>query len=120
MKARLTIALAAGVLAAWCTGCSNSPGIVRAQSPAGPDAVQHAQYVGHGPEAVTPASYENCDPNAYGGAGCGDSSWHPTHYHWYTYEAPRNLVYPPQNVPASVIQYPYYTCKGPDDFFKKF
>ena len=32
---------------------------------------------------------------------------------------PRNLVYPPDNTPAAVVQYPYYTCKGPDDYFMK-
>lgn len=41
----------------------------------------------------------------------------PTHYHIYSYEQPRDLVYPPANTPAAIIQYPYYTTKGPDDFF---
>ena len=27
------------------------------------------------------------------------------------------LVYPPQNGPPAVVQYPYYTVKGPTDFF---
>lgn len=37
-------------------------------------------------------------------------------YKW-TYNPPQGLVYPPQNQPAGVIQYPYYTVKGPTDFF---
>jgi hypothetical protein len=35
----------------------------------------------------------------------------------YRYKAPKNLVYPPANQPAGVVVYPYYTVKGPDDFF---
>lgn len=52
--------------------------------------------------------------NNHSGAGRGH---HPTHYHWFSYEQPRDLVYPPANQPSAVIQYPYYTLKGPDDFF---
>ncbi|MGH7127247.1 MAG: hypothetical protein ACREIV_01670 [Planctomycetaceae bacterium] len=43
--------------------------------------------------------------------------WRPTHYHWFSYEPPRNLVYPPARTPSAMVQYPYYTVKGPDDFF---
>jgi hypothetical protein len=46
-----------------------------------------------------------------------DAGWYPTHHHWYTYHEPRNLLYPPDNAPAAVVVYPYYTVKGPDDFF---
>jgi hypothetical protein len=35
----------------------------------------------------------------------------------YRYRAPHNLKYPPANQPAGVVVYPYYTLKGPDDFF---
>lgn len=56
-----------------------------------------------------------------GGGGGGNSAnmWHPTHYHTFTYREPKNLVYPQQNQPAGVVQYPYYTVKGPDCFFLK-
>ena len=51
--------------------------------------------------------------------------WTPRHVHNYSYDAPRNLAYPAganPNVPGQmgpmpVVQYPYYTTKGPDDFF---
>lgn len=58
-----------------------------------------------------------------GGGGCSHCSgghedgWYPTHYVWFDYVEPKNLVYPPTNQPAAVIQYPYYTVKGPTDFF---
>jgi hypothetical protein len=131
MNARLTFGLLACLLGPLAVGCTTAPGVVRGQNPAGPDTqgVQHAQYHGdpHGP--VTPAggyghgSCQHCGQQDCDGGCCnlfGSGNWQPTHYHWHTYEAPRNLVYPPQNVPASVVSYPYYTCKGPDCFFKKF
>lgn len=33
------------------------------------------------------------------------------------YTQPTGLLYPPQNQPAGVTFYPYYTVKGPSDFF---
>jgi hypothetical protein len=35
----------------------------------------------------------------------------------YRYKAPTDLRYPAANQPAGVVVYPYYTVKGPDDFF---
>lgn len=49
-----------------------------------------------------------------GGYGYGK---YPNHRHSYSYKRPKNLVYPPANSPAAVVQYPYYTTKGPSDFF---
>ena len=51
--------------------------------------------------------------------------WSPRHVHNYSYNEPRGLSYPPnanpavpgQQGPMPVVQYPYYTTKGPDDFF---
>lgn len=45
--------------------------------------------------------------------------WRPTHHHTWSYKAPQNLQYPPQNQKPAVYQYPYYTVKGPTDFFYK-
>ena len=41
------------------------------------------------------------------------------HYHTYSYKKPNNLVYPQQNQPGGATTYPYYTHKGPSDFFWK-
>jgi hypothetical protein len=40
-------------------------------------------------------------------------------YHHYCdpHARPEKLVYPPNPTPGAVVQYPYYICKGPDDFF---
>lgn len=41
------------------------------------------------------------------------------HYQTYSVSRPNDLSYPAQNQPGGVTSYPYYTFKGPDDFFKK-
>jgi hypothetical protein len=53
-----------------------------------------------------------------------NAGWYPTHHHWHTYHEPGRgihggggLLYPPENAPGAVVVYPYYTVKGPDDFF---
>ncbi len=38
-------------------------------------------------------------------------------YHTYTYQEPRGLSYPAPNQPGGAVTYPYYTHKGPSDFF---
>jgi len=45
--------------------------------------------------------------------------WRPTHHHTSSYNAPKDLKYPQANQPPAVYQYPYYTGKGPADFFLK-
>ncbi|MEX0702785.1 MAG: hypothetical protein WD069_11885 [Planctomycetales bacterium] len=55
--------------------------------------------------------------HGYGGAGGGN--WGPQHRIFYTYHRPTDLRYPPPQVPAAVVQYPYYTNRGPTDFFMK-
>ena len=45
--------------------------------------------------------------------------WRPTHHHTSSYNAPKDLKYPQANQPPAVYQYPYYTVKGPTDFFLK-
>jgi hypothetical protein len=74
----------------------------------------------HGPHCA------HCGLN---GAGPNfNAGWYPTHHHWYTYHEPGRghdvlghcqggLLYPPENAPGAVVVYPYYTLKGPDDFF---
>jgi len=69
--------------------------------------------------------FPNC-PNAIYGGNCPGSSgtfgpnvWRPTHHHTWEYKAPKGLSYPPANQPPAVVQYPYYTVKGPSDFFMK-
>lgn len=43
---------------------------------------------------------------------------YPKHSFSYSYCQPNNLSYPPPQVPGGAVVYPYYTLKGPSDFFR--
>lgn len=69
---------------------------------------------------------EGCPYCNYGDAcppsGCPHCKCHgkgPKHYTTYEYKWPDNLVYPQYGAPAGMVQYPYYTLRGPTDFFMK-
>jgi hypothetical protein len=44
---------------------------------------------------------------------------YPEHHYTYAYKRPKNLQYPPPQVPGGIVVYPYYTLKGPSDFFRE-
>jgi hypothetical protein len=58
----------------------------------------------------------SCPPN---GKDKGPKYGGPKHYTTYEYKWPNNLVYPQYGAPAGMVQYPYYTFRGPTDFFMK-
>lgn len=113
-------------------GCSTGNSVVRGQNPdeiPGGGVVQasHSQAFGTKSNQVVPISHtvassptmmycppENCPDQSCLGKPC----W-PHHKHYHSYAAPQNLMYPPANSPAALVQYPYYTVKGPSDFFMK-
>ena len=78
---------------------------------------------GRCPEYYTPGAYcpTYCPPGHHGlfrkhhcqGHGC------VKHYQTYQVQRPNDLRYPMPNQPGGAVTYPYYTHKGPDDFFKK-
>jgi hypothetical protein len=79
-----------------------------------------------GPEGYY--SHRNSKAYTYGGAegscppeyaGKGPKHGGPKHYTTYDYKWPNNLVYPQYGAPAGFVQYPYYTFRGPTDFFMK-
>ncbi|REJ93329.1 MAG: hypothetical protein DWQ34_05660 [Planctomycetota bacterium] len=43
---------------------------------------------------------------------------YPDHHFTYSYHRPKNLLYPPPQVPGGAVVWPYYTLKGPSDFFR--
>ena len=127
------LVLAAGLLLPITQGCSQNSQIVRGQSPQGPQQQMasmpggapgyYGGYQGMNPDLGPGGSYcpqpmpgmnGNC-PQGMGGAFgdsayCNGNRWcGPTSYN----------MYPPQNDVPAVVQYPYYTTKGPDDFFLK-
>ncbi|MEM9703191.1 MAG: hypothetical protein AAF907_12180 [Planctomycetota bacterium] len=63
-------------------------------------------------------------PFAPGGTFNRGGMFVPKHIHQYSYKAPNGYLYPPganpyvpgKMGPMPVVQYPYYTTKGPDDF----
>ncbi len=138
MKQLFACGLVACVLAGTCVGCAQPAGVVRAQSPVGDGlaAAPAAQFVPMTqplPGQVVPAHHQHqpidppvmsAAPTYYGNGNCPggagqycEGDWVPTHVNSFYYKPPANLRYPMPNTPAAVIQYPYYTCKGPDDFF---
>ncbi|MBC8113905.1 MAG: hypothetical protein H7062_05985 [Candidatus Saccharimonas sp.] len=67
---------------------------------------------------------DGCPHCGHGHRGMGGTLGHgpngfPTHYQTYQYDWPQNQVYPTGPVPAGMVQYPYYTFRGPTDFFMK-
>ncbi len=98
------------------------------------------QYAGPGNSCPT----GNCPPGGYGYQGnyggggycpqgnyphggcptgnCGygnDLNHYPTHHFSQSYHVPNDLSYPAQNSVGGAVVYPYYTHKGPSDFFRK-
>lgn len=94
----IVLSLFAVALLTLTVGCGATSQVVRSQGPSGP-----ATYGGE----YCP---EDCNP--YCADGCIDCR----------YNIPRDLSYPPGAMGGfgampAVVQYPYYTCKGPDCFF---
>jgi hypothetical protein len=107
MRSSILSIVAAAALVPLFVGCSSQKAqVARGQAPAG--------------QNVTAYGDEICDEDGYaqssrrhlcrhcGGRGCGFCR---------PYHVPRDLSYPPQAGLPATVQYPYYTCKGPDCFF---
>jgi hypothetical protein len=128
MKRHLGALLLSGAIGILATGCASSTPTFRAQSPAalasfggghGDDCpmcqmngqVQYSPQGGQG--QYCPPSGQCQDPH------CVNLPCHPIHRNFHTYSAPTDLMYPPENQGAAVYQNPYYTLRGPTDFFMK-
>jgi hypothetical protein len=134
MLYRTMAVLLSGAIGLLVTGCASSTPTMRAQSPAdgygswadGPAAphdcpmCQSTQGHSHG-QACPPNRRgrltQKCSPGCMG-AGC-NLPCHPVHRNFHTYHAPQNLMYPPENSQPAQVQFPYYTLRGPTDFFMK-
>lgn len=136
--------LCAALLAAGACGCTSMGTTVRAQNPDMQNIHHHPSHAQplhavsdhlqdsyhehhntdttyyHGASAMSPpagAGYEGayCPPgNGYGGGH--DFGIH--HGFSYSYQRPNDLVYPSSGFGGTVV-YPYYTHRGPSDFFRK-
>jgi hypothetical protein len=113
-------------------GCTHNGQIVRGQTPLDPESAQTAQAAPIDPTTASPmngygAPMEGygpgCPPAGYGGYGAYPDPRHrrfayDPQYN-IRYRIPDGLRYPPPGDVPAVVQYPYYTHKGPDDFFLK-
>ena len=111
MRHKLLLLLAAAVLMPLATGCGATSRVVRGQAPA------EAVAVGQTAAPMYDDSYidDDCeylcdDSGRCHGPGCKCHMCLP-------YHIPCDLSYPPMGDMPGVVQYPYYTCKGPDCFF---
>ncbi len=137
-KGKWVLGIAVCITAPLFAGCATAPGVVRGQSPMPGDmqpAVTQASLDGC-PGGCPDGACDNCD--------CRGGCCLPKHALWYHYTGPVRtccldgcccgrcclgslvnyglghdgpLVYPPNPTPGALVQYPYYICKGPDDFF---
>jgi len=121
MSRHLMTMLLSGAIGITVTGCAATSPVMRAQSP--PAQQVSAQQVGW-EQGYVMDNCQSCQGTG-GGYSCHDPNqlinlpFHPVHRNSYTYNAPRGMMYPPAPSQAGIYQYPYYTFKGPSDFFMK-
>lgn len=115
--------LLSGAMGFLITGCASTAPVMRAQSPqeswsSGPvmaDGCPMCQSsMGPGGQMMHAPNCGKCGP----GGNC-NLPFHPVHRNFHTYSTPQNLMYPPENSMPALYQYPYYTLRGPTDFFMK-
>lgn len=117
MRHKLLLLVAAAVLLPLAVGCSGRSQVVRGQGPA---AAYAGQSIAAQPGAATAGAYDpNCVYEDEYGDYCDDSCHGPACKcrMCLPYHIPCDLSYPPMGDMPGVVQYPYYTCKGPDCFF---
>jgi len=147
MSRQTRMAIFAIMLSPLFIGCSANQAIIRGQNQPGVVPVsdhycQPGEPCGHSQAAgqyIYPAQECSCKGKGcqkcrviyvprsdlgrkYHGPKCKGLCHHyPAHHHSSTYITPNwnKLQYPSNNLPAGLVQYPYYTHKGPDDFFLK-
>lgn len=142
---RISMILLSGAIGLCLSGCAATSPTMRAQSPN----VSFASYSGCGscgnsgcPSCNNGYAREGMSVDCYGGmcqsgnceygncqsgscqGGCPSDQclnvpFHPVHRNFHSYHVPQDLKYPQDNTPAAVYQYPYYTTRGPTDFFMK-
>ncbi len=147
MNGKLFVGLCLGLIGLASSGCATTPGIVRAQAPpdgAVAGAPQNGVVYGT-PDHPCPECGSTDGTCCHCCLGSCLAGHEPHHRFWSHYTSPDAanccldtgcgccclhspfpcstcgdrgpLVYPPNPTPGAIVQYPYYTCKGPDDFF---
>ncbi len=134
MRNHAVAVLLSGAIGILVTGCVSSTPTMRAQSPHGtPGSWSDGPMMNDGcpmcqsSMGMGTGDCQGCRPGR-GGSGphrCGPNGqgsglnlpFHPVHRNFHTYHAPENNMYPPENAAPAQVQYPYYTFRGPTDFF---
>jgi len=104
------LSLAAAIVClTMSVGCSQNSNVVRGQAPEyGPPSPQPAPQYYQGQAGYGDYCDDDCDYCQ--GRGCRHCRCRP-------YCLPSDLSYPPPGDAPAIVQYPYYTNKGPDCFF---
>ena len=87
--------------------CNGTPGVYDPMCPTCPGGMGAGHFGGQLGGAC---------PTGRCGHGCGGACIR--NYHSYRVEQPKNLVYPNAGAVGGAVVYPYYTHKGPSDFFR--
>jgi hypothetical protein len=142
MHTRVTLLLFSGAIGLCLSGCAATSPVMRGQSwDGGADMMMNgdcqaceSQYGMDGSGMGMPMEYEGdlsrremkkvCRPQrgcqGCSGRGCDqylNVPFHPVHRNFHTYDVPQGLSYPQEENPTAAVQYPYYTFRGPTDFF---
>ena len=118
MQARILTLVLSGAIGLIVTGCANTTPTMRAQSPhAGVHANCDMCDSGYTQAGVPMYDCNNCQGACPG--PCMNLPFHPVHRNFHTYDVPDDLCYPDANQNPAMYQYPYYTHRGPTDFFMK-
>lgn len=111
-----------GLMLVFMAGCASGTALTRAQNPDGygvqprGQAIQQVRYNDsqyYDAMQMDPAAQAaNCYPDTFGHQFCA-----PPTSSKFKYVVPQGLSYPDPNAMPGMVQYPYYTVKGPDCFF---
>ena len=125
MHSKMAVLLS-GAIGLFVTGCSSTTPVMRGQSPhevrsngaVMADGCPMCQSsTGPNGQMIHAPNCDSCPPSQRGcQAGC-NLPFHPVHRNFHTYQVPSNLSRPPENSAPAMYQYPYYTLRGPTDFF---
>lgn len=128
MQSRALALLLSGAIGVLATGCASSTPTFRGQNPS----PTYASWGGQEAPVEMPMYHDGshggainycptCPPGHGHGGQCQDAGcnlpFHPVHRNFHTYSYPQGLMYPPENAQPALYQYPYYTLRGPTDFF---
>jgi hypothetical protein len=126
MRATIHSVAAGATLLLLFTGCcsncqkrtqaslgQNQSLVARSQSPSDTTATASST----SSSTTTKTAEEWCEEDCFDEHGRCRFCWGHGCCHCRPYCIPTNLRYPPEGELPGIVQYPYYTCKGPDCFF---